>query len=165
MFYSLPTPLISSQKYVDFTSLHQARRKREDLGESVMPKKTLADLRQKQQGVLNYHSQERTDIYWRFISGFSGGQPPLQAPQAKRATYTKLATTLSLKVLRRVVENTVGDVVQLVGTLPRRWLESYTVTAVLLLGVIINIDRPHQGVQFSNQKPHWTCLKSFFPLP
>jgi len=34
----------------------------------------------------------------------------------------------------------------------RRWLESYTVTAVLLLGVIINIDQPHQGVQFSNQK-------------
>ncbi len=136
MFYSLPTPLISSQKYVDFTSLHQARRKREDLGESVMPKKTLADLRQKQQGVLNYHSHERTDIYWRFISGFGGGQPPLQAPQAKRATYAKLATALSLKVLRHVVENTVGDVVQLVRTLPCRWLESYTVTAGLELSVV-----------------------------
>ena len=23
----------------------------------------------------------------------------------------------------------------------------------------------HQGVEFSNQKPHSTCLKSFFPLP
>ncbi len=42
-----------------------------------MPKKTLADLRQKQQGVLNYHSHERTDIYW-LISGFGGGQPPIQ---------------------------------------------------------------------------------------
>src|SRR5258706_13499546 len=31
--------------------------------------------------------------------------------------------------LRRVVDSTVGDVVQLVRTLPSRWLESYTVTA------------------------------------
>jgi hypothetical protein len=30
-------------------------------------------------------------------------------------------------------------VVQLVRTLPRHWLASHTVTAVLLLGVIINI--------------------------
>src|SRR5712692_6317573 len=34
-----------------------------------------------------------------------------------------------------------GDVVQLVRTLPPRWLESRTVTAVLLLGIIINIYR------------------------
>jgi len=55
-------------------------------------------------------------------------------------------------------------VVQLVRTLPRRRLESQTVTAVLLLA-LSSIILPHQGVQFSNQKPHSSCLKSFFPLP
>src|SRR5438105_6980424 len=44
--------------------------------------------------------------------------------------------------LRQVVDSTAGDVVQLVRTLPCRWLESYAVTAALLLGVIINIYRP-----------------------
>jgi hypothetical protein len=41
-----------------------------------------------------------------------------QATLAKRARHAKLANVLSLKALRRVVENTVGDVVQLVRTLP-----------------------------------------------
>src|SRR5260370_23771103 len=48
---------------------------------------------------------------------------------SERARYAKLAKPLSFKVLRQVVENTVGDVVQLVRTLPCRWLESHTVTA------------------------------------
>ena len=48
----------------------------------------------------------------------------------------------------------------------RTWLESHTVTAVLFLRVnIYQYISPHQDVQFSNQKPHSTCLKSFFPLP
>src|SRR5260370_2806831 len=47
---------------------------------------------------------------------------------SERARYAKLAKPLSFKVLRQVVENTVGDVVQLVRTLPCRWLEFYTVT-------------------------------------
>src|ERR1700682_614046 len=51
------------------------------------------------------------------------------APQVKRALYAKLATALFLKALRQVVDSTVGDVVQLVRTLPRHWLESHTVTA------------------------------------
>jgi len=54
---------------------------------------------------------------------------PLQAPQAVSAQYAKLATALFLKVLRQVVDSTVGDVVQLVRTLPRHLLESNTVTA------------------------------------
>ena len=54
---------------------------------------------------------------------------PLQAPQAVSALYAKLATALFLKVLRQVIDSTVGDVVQLVRTLPRHLLESYTVTA------------------------------------
>src|SRR5260370_42072942 len=49
---------------------------------------------------------------------------------SERARCAKLAKLLSFKVVRQVVENTVGDVVQLVRTLPCRWLESYTVTAV-----------------------------------
>src|SRR5438034_5123348 len=40
---------------------------------------------------------------------------------------------------RPCVDSTVGDVVQLVRTLPCRWLESYTVTArlILILNIII----------------------------
>ena len=53
---------------------------------------------------------------------------PPQATLAKRARYAKLAKPLSFKVLRQVVENTAGDAVQLVRTLPRHWLESHTVT-------------------------------------
>ena len=48
---------------------------------------------------------------------------------ADRALYAKLATVSFLRALRQVVDSTVGDVVQLVRTLPCRWLESYTVTA------------------------------------
>ena len=68
---------------------------------------------------------EHTFVYWRFW------QRPLlpQATLAKRALHAKLANTLPHKVLRQVVENTVEDVVQLVRTLPRHWLESRTVTA------------------------------------
>jgi hypothetical protein len=43
---------------------------------------------------------------------------PLQAPQAVSALYANLATALFLRVLRQVVDSTVGDVVQLVRTLP-----------------------------------------------
>ena len=39
--------------------------------------------------------------------------------------------TYSFKALRQVVDSTVGDVVQLVRTLPRRWSESHTVTEQL----------------------------------
>ncbi len=46
------------------------------------------------------------------------GQLLPYAPQAKRALYAKLATALFLKALRKVVDSTVGDVVQLVRTLP-----------------------------------------------
>src|SRR5205809_2886122 len=125
--------------------------------------KKLCGLRQNTQGVLNALRKAWAHgyllaFYWRFW------QLPPQATLVKRARYAKLAKPLSFKVLRQVVENTVGDVVQLVRTLPRHWLESHTVTAVLLLHAIINIS-PHQGVQFSNQKPHSTCLKSFFPYP
>src|SRR5213596_4050287 len=74
-------------------------------------------------------------VYWRFWQG----QLLPYAPQAKRALYAKPATTLFLKALRQVVDSTAGDVVQLVRTLPCRWLESYTVTA-----------EPH------NQLPHRT---------
>jgi len=49
--------------------------------------------------------------------------------------------------------STVGDVVQLVRTLPRRWLESHTVTAVLLLGVIINIYRPAKARSSPSRSP------------
>src|SRR5205809_4129594 len=60
----------------------------------------------------------------------AGGRQLLPyAPQAKRALYARLATALFLKALRPVVDSMVGDVVQLVRTLPGRWLESYTVTA------------------------------------
>ena len=48
----------------------------------------------------------------------------MQAPQAKRAWYAKLATALSLKALRQVVENRFEDVVQLVRTLPCHRLET-----------------------------------------
>ena len=48
---------------------------------------------------------------------------------SKTCNDAKLAKALSHKVLRQVVENTVGDVVQLVRTLPRHWLESHAVTA------------------------------------
>src|SRR5439155_18887851 len=64
-------------------------------------------------------------VYWRFWQG----QLLPYAPQAKRALYAKPATTLFLKALRQVVDSTAGDVVQLVRTLPCRWLESCTVTA------------------------------------
>ncbi len=64
-------------------------------------------------------------VYWRFWQG----QLLPYAPQAKRAPYAKLATALFLKALRQVVDSTAGDVVQLVRTLPCRWLESHTVTA------------------------------------
>jgi hypothetical protein len=74
-----------------------------------------------------------------FISGLLAvlaGQLPPQATLAKRALYAKLAKPLSFKVLRQVVENTVGDVVQLVRTLPRHSLESYTVTAETLYSTL-----------------------------
>src|SRR6266699_4167873 len=41
----------------------------------------------------------------------------------------KSCKDFTCKVLRYVVDSTVGDVVQLVRTLPCRWLESHTVTA------------------------------------
>ena len=47
------------------------------------------------------------------------GQLLPQATLAKRTRHAKLANALSLKALRQVVENTVGEVVQLVRTLPR----------------------------------------------
>jgi len=43
---------------------------------------------------------------------------PLQAIPAKRALDAKLANALSSKAFRQVVDFTVGDVVQLVRTLP-----------------------------------------------
>ena len=43
---------------------------------------------------------------------------PLHAPAANRALYAKLATALFHKGLRQVADSTVGDVVQLVRTLP-----------------------------------------------
>ena len=51
------------------------------------------------------------------------------ATEATSALYAKLTTALFLKTLQQVVDSTAGDVVQLVRTLPCRWLESYTVTA------------------------------------
>ena len=89
--------------------------------------KKLCGLRQNTQGVLNALRKAWAHgyllaFYWRFW------QLPPQATLVKRARYAKLAKPLSFKVLRQVVENTVGDVVQLVRTLPRHWLESHTVT-------------------------------------
>ena len=55
-------------------------------------------------------------------------QPHSLTRNAIRVLYAKLATALFLKALRQV-DSTVGDVVQLVRTLPCRWLESRTVTA------------------------------------
>jgi hypothetical protein len=45
-------------------------------------------------------------------------QPHSLTQSADRALYAKLATALFLKALRQVVDSTVGDVVQLVRTLP-----------------------------------------------
>ena len=55
-------------------------------------------------------------VYWRFWQG----QLLPYAPQAKRALYAKLATALFFRAraLPQVVDSTVGDVVQLVRTLP-----------------------------------------------
>src|SRR5437660_3369318 len=67
-----------------------------------------------------------------FVGGLGGlrrKQPHSLTRNADRALYAKLATALFLRALRQVVDSTVGDVVQLVRTLPRRWLESRTVTA------------------------------------
>jgi hypothetical protein len=59
-------------------------------------------------------------------------QPHSLTQGADRALYAKLATASFLRALRQVVDSTVGDVVQLVRTLPRHWLESHTVTAASL---------------------------------
>src|SRR6266478_2844239 len=101
-----------------------------NLSQADQQRKKLCGLRQNTQGVLNALRKACAHgyllaLYWRFCQG----QLPPQATLAKRARYAKLAKPLSFKVLRQVVENTVGDVVQLVRTLPCRWLESHTVTA------------------------------------
>ncbi len=67
------------------------------------------------------------------------------AQRLERSVYTRKVvrsnrTVPTIRAQHRITLS--GDVVQLVRTLPRHWLESYTVTAVLLLGVIINIYRP-----------------------
>ena len=58
----------------------------------------------------------------RFFTGgygrFGQEQPLLQAPRAKRAPHAKLATASFHGALWQVVDSTVGDVVQLVRTLP-----------------------------------------------
>jgi hypothetical protein len=66
---------------------------------------------------------------------------PLQAPQAISALYAKPATALFLRALRQVVDSTVGNVVQLVRTLPCRWLESHTVTANSLPPLVISLKK------------------------
>jgi hypothetical protein len=48
---------------------------------------------------------------------------------SEQCAVCKPCKALIYKVLRQVVDSTAGDVVQLVRTLPRRWLESHTVTA------------------------------------
>src|SRR5947207_14884833 len=48
------------------------------------------------------------------------------------------------RVLRQVVDSTAGDVVQLVRTLPCRWLESYTVTAEAVLSPINRSTNHHK---------------------
>src|SRR5215831_14144861 len=60
---------------------------------------------------------------------FWQGQMPSQASQANRAIHENAAKPLFSKDFRKAVHSTVGDVVQLVRTLPCRWLESPTVTA------------------------------------
>ena len=67
-------------------------------------------------------------VYWRFWQG----QLLPYARQARCALYAKLAKALFLKALPQVVDSTAGDAVQLVRTLPCRWLESHTVTAISL---------------------------------
>jgi hypothetical protein len=54
------------------------------------------------------------------ISGFGRDrcQMPLQAPQAVSALYANLAKTLFASCYAKVVDSTIGDVVQLVRTLP-----------------------------------------------
>src|ERR1700687_2292799 len=74
------------------------------------------------------------------------------APQVKRALYAKLATALFLKALRQVVDSTAGDVVQLVRTLPRHWLESYTVTADTFLTFFVSC----------TCIPHLACIRAHF---
>ncbi len=92
-----------------------------NLSQADQQRKKLCGLRQNTQGVLNALRKAWAHgyllaLYWRFWQG----QLPPQATLAKRARYAKLAKPLSFKVLRQVVENTVGDVVQLVRTLPCR---------------------------------------------
>ena len=65
-------------------------------------------------------------------------QPHSLTKSADRALYAKLATALFLKALRQVVDSTVGDVVQLVRTLPRQSLESYTVTDDTLFLILVS---------------------------
>jgi len=62
-----------------------------------------------------------------------------QASEAISAMYPDLASALLTRPYAKLLIFAVGDVVQLVRTLPSRWLESYTVTARLsfILNIII----------------------------
>ena len=64
-------------------------------------------------------------VYRRFCQE----QGLARAVCASSALYAKPANALSSKVFSEVVDLASGDVVQLVRTLPCRWLESRTVTA------------------------------------
>src|SRR6267143_1917929 len=103
-----------------------------------------------------------------FASSTSGNLPETLGPLLSKAGapephgIAKLATALFLKALGQVVDSTVGDVVQLVRTLPCSWLESDTVTARLSLTLnIIICFQPDRtlGPTGSRREPHSTCPK------
>src|SRR6267378_3160094 len=76
-----------------------------------------------------------------FVGGLGAVAPETAAffdTECRSCAVCETCKGLICKDLRYVVDSTAGDVVQLVRTLPCRWLESHTITAVLLLGVIIN---------------------------
>jgi hypothetical protein len=70
----------------------------------------------------------------RFVGGLGAVAPETAAFfDTDRALYAKLATVSFLRALRQVVDSTVGDVVQLVRTLPFRFTLSRAIPSFFLL--------------------------------
>src|ERR1700682_632422 len=97
-----------------------------DLKDCVCPpkvspavQKTFLRLATKTAGCVKLLSTRAHGYLLAVYGRFGQKQPPLQAPQLNRARYAKLAKALCHRILRQVVGSTVGDVVQLVRTLPR----------------------------------------------
>ncbi len=84
----------------------------------------------------------------------------MQAPRAKRAPHAKLVTASFHRALRQVVDSTVGDVVQLVRTLPCHQecpAPACSYSTASHLGLTLRLPSAALGARFGSASYHNLC--------